>query len=117
MFEKEADEYAKKRRFKSIDVNDDVIMSQSKWLETLKQAFLAGAELREKRIEELEEKNRELNDNLCNVANNLLDSWCRNEEDYCPHLSKLEKENAELKEQIRLSNELEARDITTRFPC
>lgn len=47
--------------------------------------------------EELEEKNRELRDRLCNVANNLLDSWCRNEEAYCPHLAKLEKENSELK--------------------
>lgn len=29
----------------------------------------------------------------------------------------LEKENAELKEQIKLMNEQEARDIRTRFPC
>lgn len=29
----------------------------------------------------------------------------------------LQKENAELKEKIRLMNEQEARDITTRFPC
>ena len=31
--------------------------------------------------------------------------------------SELEKENAELKEQISLMNEQEARDIRTRFPC
>ena len=29
----------------------------------------------------------------------------------------LQKENAELKEKIRLMNEQEARDITSRFPC
>jgi hypothetical protein len=33
------------------------------------------------------------------------------------HIAELEKENAELKEQIRLMNEQEARDIRTRFPC
>lgn len=59
-----------------------------------------SAEPREKRIAELEKKNRELEDRLCNVANYLLDSWCRNKDDYCPHLAKLEKENAELKAQI-----------------
>lgn len=32
-------------------------------------------------------------------------------------LKELEKENAELKEKIRLMNEQEARDIRTRFPC
>jgi hypothetical protein len=32
-------------------------------------------------------------------------------------IADLEKENAELKEQIRLMNEQEARDIRTRFPC
>lgn len=32
-------------------------------------------------------------------------------------IEKLEKENAELKETIRLMNEQEARDIRTRFPC
>ena len=30
---------------------------------------------------------------------------------------RLDKENAELKEKIRLMNEQEARDIRTRFPC
>lgn len=50
----------------------------------------------EKENAELNGKNKELGDRLCNVANNLLDNWCRNEEDYCPHLAKLEKENAKL---------------------
>ena len=59
-----------------------------------------SAEPREKRIAELEKKNRELEDRLCNVANYLLDSWCRNKDDYCPHLAKLEKENAELKTKV-----------------
>lgn len=40
--EEMAEEYAEKRRFKSIDDNSDIVMSQNKWLETLKQAFLAG---------------------------------------------------------------------------
>ena len=35
----------------------------------------------------------------------------------CKNLTELEKENAELKETIRLMNEQEARDITSRFPC
>lgn len=48
---------------------------------------------------ELEKENKRLGEQVCNVANNLLDNWCRNEEDYCPHLDKLEKENAELKNQ------------------
>ena len=58
--------------------------------------YLASAEPREKRIAELEKKNKSLTEQVCNVANNLLDNWCKNEEDYCPHLAKLEKENAEL---------------------
>lgn len=32
-------------------------------------------------------------------------------------IAELKKENAELKETIRLMNEQEARDIRTRFPC
>ena len=63
-------------------------------------SYVMGAEPREKRIEELEEKNKSLTEQVCNVANNLLDNWCRNEEDYCPHLAKLEQENAELKEKV-----------------
>ena len=34
----------------------------------------------------------------------LPDKWCRNEEDYCPHLAKLEKENAELKARLNAIN-------------
>jgi predicted ATP-binding protein involved in virulence len=36
---------------------------------------------------------------------------------FADRIAELEKENAELKEQIRLMNEQEARDIRTRFPC
>jgi predicted nuclease with TOPRIM domain len=32
-------------------------------------------------------------------------------------LEELEKENAQLKEKIRLMNEQEAKDIRSRFPC
>ena len=32
-------------------------------------------------------------------------------------IKELEAKNAELKEKIRLMNEQEARDITSRFPC
>lgn len=32
-------------------------------------------------------------------------------------IAQLREENAELKEEIRLMNEQEARDITSRFPC
>ena len=49
------------------------------------QAYLASAEPREKRIAELEKQLEE-----------LPDKWCRNKDDYCPHLAKLEQENAEL---------------------
>ena len=41
----------------------------------------------------------------------------RNCKEYAEKLKELEKENAELKEKIRLMNEQEARDITSRFPC
>ena len=37
--------------------------------------------------------------------------------EYAAKLKELENENAELKEKIRLMNEQEARDITSRFPC
>ena len=77
-------------------------------------SYIDSAEPREKQIEidakqiralqkqngELTDKVRELEDRLCNVANNLLDSWCRDKEDYCPHLAKLEKENENLEAQI-----------------
>lgn len=76
----------------------------------------------ENRCEALEEENKELkayNEKLLNsdiekhnkiveleaenrrIANDLLDDWCRNKDDYCPHLKALEKENAELKAQIK----------------
>ena len=51
--------------------------------------YLASAEPREKRIVELEKQLEE-----------LPDKWCRNKDDYCPHLAKLEQENAELKKQL-----------------
>ena len=102
--EKEADEYTKK------DCPDNFLCTRS----IARRAYLAGAKPREKQIEidaeqiralqkqngELTDKVKELEDRLCNVANNLLDNWCRNEEDYCPHLAKLEKENENLKAQI-----------------
>ena len=38
-------------------------------------------------------------------AKKYLENWCRNEDDYCPHLKKLEKENAGLKAQIERMKE------------
>ena len=61
---------------------------------TLQQGF----EIICKENTELEEKNKELSNRLCNITNELLNNWCRNAEDYCPHLFKLQKENKELKE-------------------
>ena len=45
-------------------------------------------------IEELKKKH---NDEICNLTNKLLDSWCRNEEDYCPHLKQLEAQIEKMK--------------------
>lgn len=35
------------------------------------------------------------------TESHLLENWCRNEDDYCPHLKQLEKENEQLNEQIK----------------
>ena len=48
------------------------------------------------------EANIKLNDELEKLKKQLEelpDKWCRNKDDYCPHLAKLEKENAELKKE------------------
>ena len=58
--------------------------------DSLIQAYLASAEPREKRIEELEELNKELFSSLCNHDRDLLLVNNR--------IAELEKENAELKE-------------------
>lgn len=95
----EAEEYLKRKLEER--KNKLVIELPEVYITDLQQAYLASAEPREKRIADLEEKNEQLTDQLCNVANNLLDNWCRNEDDYCPHLDKLEKENAELKDFLK----------------
>ena len=63
----------------------------------------------EKRITNLEKENnklilgnKSLSEKLINVTKEKLD---------------LQKENAELKEKIKLMNEQEAKDIRSRFPC
>lgn len=35
------------------------------------------------------------------AASHLLENWCRNEDDYCPHLKQLEKDNEELKAKLK----------------
>ena len=49
--------------------------------------FEAGAEVTEQQLKEEE----------CKLANKLLDSWCRNKDDYCPHLKALEAEIEKMK--------------------
>lgn len=34
------------------------------------------------------------------TESHLLENWCRNEDDYCPHLKQLEKENKSLGERV-----------------
>lgn len=110
--EKEAMDYANKwlEGVKDLELYHNKTDPKPKYIR-IKEAYLAGAEPREKQIQidaekiralqkqngeltdkvkELEEKNIELENKLCNVANNLLENWCRNKEDYCPHLEKLE---------------------------
>jgi hypothetical protein len=102
---KEAEENAKKRTkgFKCQDnCEKSYVMGALDFAEPReKQIEIDAEQIRalQKQNGELTDKVRELEDRLCNVANNLLDSWCRNEEDYCPHLAKLEKENAELQQK------------------
>ena len=90
--------------------------------EGVKKHFLASAEPREKRIEELEEKISVLL-SCKNCSENKGGYICEKEyENKClaqkiQYIKELQKENAKLKEQIRLMNEQEARDIRTRFPC
>lgn len=35
------------------------------------------------------------------IANKLLDSWCRNKDDYCPHLKALEEKTSAMKKCFR----------------
>jgi hypothetical protein len=46
---------------------------------------------------ELDEAIAKLKEEECNLANKLLDSWCRNKDDYCPHLKALEEQIEEMK--------------------
>lgn len=75
-------------------------MGRTRWYHnvTIKEAYLAGAEPREKRIDELEKENTELKDklkNLSSVAEVRLANW-----------QKYEKENAELKKTVTEKNTL-----------
>lgn len=79
-----------------------------------------GERQSEKRIEELEEENKTVSRKANEaIADKLLITAEYNEvlNDLNQENDKLQKENAELKETIRLMNEQEARDIRTRFPC
>lgn len=51
-------------------------------------------------IIKLDNINKQMKCNTSNIANEILDNWCRNKDDYCPHLRKLEKENAGIKNFI-----------------
>lgn len=75
----------------------------------LRIAYLAGAEPREKRIAELEQTNKKISDE----CHKLVDTLEKKQKE----IIELEKENAELKEKIRLQNEQEAKDIRSRFAC
>lgn len=46
---------------------------------------------------ELDEAIAKLKEEECNLANKLLDSWCRNKDDYCPHLKALEAQIEKMK--------------------
>ena len=93
----------------------------AEWQEQHKQ-LIEGLDNSKKRITELKEKISVLL-SCKNCPENKGGFICAKEyENKClaqkiEFIKELQKENAELKEQIRLMNEQEARDIRTRFPC
>ncbi len=64
--------------------------------------------LKDMQIADLKAQIGKMKCNTSNIANEILDEWCRNKDDYCPHLKKLEKENAEAKEIINAFLDFEA---------
>lgn len=77
-------------------------MSDLEVVNDAKNKAIIRAEIAEKRIAELEKR-----------LNFARGEFLREHKE----VENLLKENAELKEQISLMNEQEARDIRTRFPC
>jgi len=105
--EKEAEEWV----ISNTEIYDDKLGIEREEEPKAKEAYLAGAEPREKRIAELEKQLEE-----------LPDKWCRNKDDYCPHLAKLEQENALLKgrnegfEQQIMGLLIKYEEVYKRFP-
>ena len=66
--------------------------------EDLDKAWLEGFDTCKAKIGEANIKLNDELEQLKKQLEELPDKWCRNKDDYCPHLAKLEKENAELKE-------------------
>lgn len=48
----------------------------------------------------------------------LLENWCRNEDDYCPHLKELEKENKQLSDRLQEFSDCECcKSLYTKDKC
>ena len=65
----------------------------------LKPEMTSGGICKDCLIKSLEKKKKRLEEELKTAEQRILDNWCRNEDDPCPFLSELEKENRRLEEE------------------